>query len=128
VLRPSADLSTNASGQLVARGSLGRALEQRLASAGYPGSGPRIGISFRDKAGEDCRTFTDGGASGLACHRNGAWMISTLVNQSPSTPGYVYRMAGSEMPDAVRRAVTASIVGAPFDAQTERAARNSGWK
>jgi hypothetical protein len=36
-------------------------------------------------------------------------------------------MAGSEMPDAVRRAVETSIQGAPYDAIAEAQARASGW-
>jgi hypothetical protein len=127
-IRPRADFRTDATGQLVAQGPLGRALDRQLASADRPGSGPFIGISFRDKTGKDCRTFVDKRTSGLACHRNGTWVVGTLVNQTPDARNYVYRMAGSELPDAVRRAVTASIVGTPFDAQTERSARDGGWK
>lgn len=113
-------------GQMLAGGSLAQALDTKLASSGYDGKGPRIGISFRDRAGKDCRTFTSGSQAGLACHRDGAWMISTLVAQGPEAGG-TYRMAGSEMPDAVRRAVEASIQGAPFDAIAEAQARANGW-
>jgi hypothetical protein len=123
--RPAQDLMLS-HGQMLAQGDLAEALDNRLASSGYSGQGPRIGISFRDRAGSDCRTFTAAGQAGLACHRSGDWEITTLVNQSPESAG-TYRMAGSEMPDAVRRAVEASIQGAPFDAIAEAQARASGW-
>jgi hypothetical protein len=113
-------------GRMLARGDLAQALDTRLASSGYGGEGPRIGISFRDRAGRDCRTFIAAGQAGLACHRGGDWVVTTLVTQPPEAGG-AYRMAGSEMPDAVRRAVEASIQGAPFDAIAEAQARANGW-
>ena len=125
-LQPARDLTLSASGQMLARGALGRALDSKLASAGYDGQGPRIGISFRDHAGEDCRTFASGAQAGLACHRGGGWVVATLVTQAPEIPG-TYRMAGSEMPDAVRRAVADAIDGTPFDAAAEAEAQAHGW-
>jgi hypothetical protein len=123
--KPAQDLVLS-QGQMLARGSLAQALDTKLASAGYDGEGPRIGISFRDSAGRDCRTFSSDNHAGVACHRGGNWVVTTLVTQSPETGG-AYRMAGSEMPDEVRRAVEASIAGAPFDAKAEAAARANGW-
>ena len=113
-------------GQMLARGDLARALDTKLASAGYSGEGPRIGISFRNRDGRDCRTFTSGNQAGLACHQGSKWVVMTLVAQN-SESSAIYRMAGSEMPDAVRRAVEASIQGAPFDAIAEAQARANGW-
>lgn len=125
-LRPSNDLILSG-GQLVARGTFGAALDNKLASAGYDGTGPHIGISFHDRAGHDCRTFSSGTQAGLACHQDKGWVVGTLVSQ-PQESGTPYRMAGSEMPDAVRNAVSASIEGMPFDAAAEKAARDRGWK
>lgn len=126
-VRPQNDLGANASGQLVARGALGRTLDTQLASAGT-GHGPaQVGISFRNKAGWDCRTFTNGESAGLACHRAGTWIVEALVRQTPEDAGAAYRMAGSDIPDAVRRVVIANMDGAPFDAQAEARARDSGW-
>ena len=124
-IKPGSDLMLS-HGQMLARGDLAQALDTKLASSGYSGEGPRIGISFRDHAGADCRTFTSGSQAGLACHQQGNWVITALVTQSPESGG-AYRMAGSEMPDAVRRAVEASIQGAPFDAIAEAQARANGW-
>jgi hypothetical protein len=123
--KPAEDLALSR-GQMLAHGGLAQALDTRLASAGYSGEGPRIGISFRDSAGNDCRTFSSDNHAGLACHRGGNWVVTTLVTQGLEAGG-AYRMAGSQMPDAVRHAVEASIAGAPFDAKAEAAARANGW-
>lgn len=122
---PGSDL-TLSHGRMLARGDLAQALDTKLASSGYGGEGPRIGISFRDRAGKDCRTFASGSQAGLACRQEGDWVVTTLVAQTPEAGG-AYRMAGSEMPDAVRQAVEASIQGAPFDAIAEAQARANGW-
>jgi hypothetical protein len=126
-IRPPAEFSTDAAGRLVAQGALGTALDTQLAAARYEGAGPHVGISFRNRTGQDCRTFFAGGSAGLACHQSGAWVVGILVKQAPENPGAAYHMAGSAMPDAVRRAVEDSIAGAPFDAAAEKAARGSGW-
>ncbi len=68
LLRSGAEVTSNASGQLIARGSLRRVLDHQLASENSGSS--RIGISFRDQASEDCRTFLNGASSGLV-HRGG---------------------------------------------------------
>ena len=124
-LKPGGDFAMT-NGQMVARGALADALDSRLASAGYDGSGARIGISFRNHVGQDCRTFTNGNAAGLACRGEAGWTVGTLVNQAPESGG-LYRMAGSEMPDSVRRAVAEAIEGAPFDSAAEARARANGW-
>lgn len=124
-LRPTGDLAM-ANGQMVARGALGAALDTKLASSGYDGQSARIGISFRNRAGQDCRTFNSGDTAGLACRRAGGWVVGTIVTQTPQTAA-LYRMAGSEMPEAVRQAVAASIAGAPYDAAAEAQAKARGW-
>ena len=114
-------------GPLVAQGALADALENQLASAGDTGSGPRIGVSYRNRTGQDCRTFTRNGQAGLACRQSRGWVVEMLVSQPPE-PDTTYRMAGSALPDPIRGAVAASIQGAPFDAATEKAARDRGWR
>ena len=115
-------------GQVMAQGALAAALNQRLASEGAAGEGPRIGISFRNRDGADCRTFDAGAESGLACHGGKGWAVAVLTARPKAESNGAYRMAGSEMPDAIRAAVAASIAGEPFDAAAEKAARDSGWK
>lgn len=127
LIRPAAPFSTDGHGQLIATGGLAHALNTQLASTGYIGTGAHVGISFRNKAGHDCRTFSFGNSSAAACRQNGAWIISVLVKSAPENPGAAYQMAGSAMPDAVRRFVEKSISGAPFDAKAERSARRQHW-
>lgn len=126
-LKPSAYMVSQ-DGQVVAQGKLASALNTQLASDRYTGPGPHIGISFRNRNGQDCRTFLTGGQSGLACHAGNGWAIAMLVGvPSPESKG-PFRMTGSEMPDAIRAAVAANIQGRPFDAAAEKAARERGWK
>jgi hypothetical protein len=127
LLRPTSYISLSQSGNLVAKGSLSIALNTQLASRGYSGKGPRIGISFRNKAEDDCRTFSLNSTSGLACYQSGTWVISLLVKDTPEAPGSAYQMAGSGMPEALRQAVRQSIKGSPFDAAAEKLARARGW-
>ena len=126
VLRPSSEfISTD--GQILAGGVLADALDHKLASSGYDGLGTRIGISFRDHTGHDCRTFDQDSHTGLACHQVNGWAI-TILDSHPGRTGGAYHMAGSEMPNPVRQAVMARIEGVPFDAAAEKTARDRGWK
>ena len=126
LLQPSSDL-VNRDGKFLARGSLAEALDHRLASAGYDGNGMRIGISFRGHDGRICRTFDLDDQAGLACHQANGWAV-VILESHPNNAAGTYQMAGSGLPDAVRQAATARIVGAPFDAVAEKAARDNGWK
>lgn len=125
-IHPSGDLAPQG-GPLMAQGALADALDKQLASAGDTGGGPRIGVSYRNRAGQDCRTFTHNGQAGLACRQSEGWVVEMLISQPPE-PDTAYRMAGSALPDPIRAAVAASIQGAPFDAAAEKAARDRGWR
>ena len=112
-------------GRLVASAELENALYARLASAPFD-SGPRIGLTFRDKSGAICRTFEDRTASGLACREGGDWRIRSLF-QTPEGQATDYRMASGPNPQLME-AVDAAIDGEPFDAAEEKAAAERGWK
>jgi len=111
-------------GRLVASADLEHALYAQLASAPAE-SGPRIGVTFRDKTGAICRTFEDRSASGFACREGGDWRIRSLF-QGPEARTTDYRMASGGDPQLME-AVDASIDGEPFDAAQERAAAERGW-
>lgn len=116
------------SGNLVAKGALAEALSQQLASQPLPTAYAKIGVSFRNKTGYYCRTFQTGTAAGIACHENGNWNIAALTRpESEAGGGGAYRPAASAMPDFVRQAAAGMILGAPLNADEERAARNQGW-
>jgi hypothetical protein len=112
-------------GRLVASAELENALYAQLASAPVE-SGPRIGLTFRDKSGAICRTFEDQSASGLACRESGDWRIRTLF-QTPEGQATDYRMASGPDPQLME-AVDAAIAGEPFDEAQEKAAAERGWK
>jgi hypothetical protein len=103
-------------GQLVASGELEDGLYTRLASAPAD-SGPRIGLTFRDAAGDICRSFTDDGAAGLACHRQGEWRIRGLF-QAGEGQSTEFRMAAGPDP-RLAELIDSSIAGEPLDAAAE---------
>ena len=113
------------SGRLVAAASLEDALYTRLASQPAD-EGPRIGVTFRDRSGNVCRTFVDATASGLACHDQGDWRLRAVF-QAPEGQGGDYRMAAGADPD-LAELVDSTIAGDAFDAAQEKAARDRGWR
>ncbi|MGE3143591.1 MAG: anti-sigma factor, partial [Hyphomonadaceae bacterium] len=111
---------------LVARGALARSLETKLA-ADTPGA-VRIGVSFRDQAGDFCRTFTltHAQTAGLACKSSDGWRVAMTTHAAAQTSEM--RMAGAETPPAIVAAIEASIAGEPFDAAAEARARAARWR
>lgn len=112
-------------GRLVAGGKLEEALYAQLASAPAD-QGPRIGMTYRDKAGAICRTFQDDNASGLACQEGGDWRIRGLF-QGAEGQASDYRMAAGTDPRLMDM-VDESIAGEPFDAAQEKTALSRHWK
>lgn len=109
-------------GKLVAANALATALDTQLASAPAQ-NGPRIGLTFRDSNGHLCRSFTDNGAQGLACHENGEWQIRGLF-QVGEDERSEFRMAGGLDPN-LTQLVGSTIAGEPLDAAAERQAIRS---
>lgn len=113
-------------GVLVAQGALAQALDHRLAAEGST-AGVRLGLSFRDRQGAYCRTFSleDGvPLAGLACRGGEGWQLRVLA---ASEPAGELRTAAA-MPQAVLSTVDAAIAGEPLDARAEAAARDAGWR
>jgi hypothetical protein len=112
-------------GTVYAAGLLGQALDTELASA--PSGGPvRIQLTFRNSAGEVCRSFTGSAATGLACRSEGRWHIRGLFPNGQGEAGQ-YRMAAGMNP-VLTDLVDSSMAGAPMDAGEEKAARDHGWR
>jgi hypothetical protein len=118
-------VGTEPQGAIQAHAGLARALNTQLASAG-PNDGYAIGVSFRDKAGDYCRTFDGGASSGIGCRHDGAWQIRQLVTGESRVPTD-YRQAGSANP-ATMQAAQDMMAGMPLDAAQEKIARDKGWK
>jgi hypothetical protein len=119
-------------GQLLAAGSLDKALSYQLASA-QPAQAPvQIGVSFRSKGGNYCRTFQlheHASLAGLACRGQDKWKLEALA-QSEASPGAHsdFRPAGSALPPSIAQAVDQAIDGEPLDAQAEARARTNQWR
>ncbi|HEX8756497.1 MAG TPA: hypothetical protein VF745_09170 [Steroidobacteraceae bacterium] len=118
-------------GQAVAAGALASALSDQLAGSPSAAGGVRIGVSFRAKSGEFCRTFIlrqPAPLAGLACRSAGAWELGVLARaSSPSGESGNYRQAASALPPAVIAAVEDRIAGQPLDVRAEAAARARHW-
>jgi hypothetical protein len=125
LIRPGVD------GGLVAGATLAEALSTQLSDDRSAQRVAVTGLSFRDKSGNYCRTFSLTGtdaSSGLACREGADWRIEALA-QSPRAAANSgnYRAAASEDSAAIRAAVEASIDGEPLDRAGEIAARRAGW-
>jgi len=111
-------------GKLYAAASINRALDTELASA--PTGDVRVGMTYRDSAGEICRTFTAPAGSGLACRNSGRWQMKGLF-AAPEGQGSDYRMAAGMDPN-LAALVDSTIAGEAFDEAAEKAAKANGWK
>ena len=120
--------------RMLASGALAAALSNQLAGARSAGDQARIGVSFRSKSGEYCRTFTlrqPAMLAGLACRAHDGWQVGVLARtESPAADSGSgpYRQAASSMPAAVVAAVDAQIAGEPLDRHAEDAARGRHWQ
>lgn len=111
-------------GRMYAAASLDRALDAQLASA--PTGDVRVGLTFRDRTGAICRSFTAEASSGLACRQDGGWQMRGLF-VAPEGQGGDYRMAAGMDPN-LAALIDSSIAGEPLDAAQEKAARQRGWR
>jgi len=111
-------------GKIYAASALNEALDTQLASA--PAGDVRIGLTFRDQAGEICRSFTASASSGLACRNGGRWQLKGLF-AAPEGQGSDYRMAAGMDPN-LATLVDSAMASEPLDAAAEKAAKDKGWK
>lgn len=112
------------SGMYAAAG-LSDALDNQLASA--PAEGRlRVGLTFRDRAGAICRTFSGAQSSGLACRDGDRWGLRGLFSEPQGQNGE-YRMAAGMDPN-LAALVDSTMAGQPFDAVAEKAAKRRGWQ
>lgn len=114
-------------GRLVVRGAVERALSTQLASAPAAGAPVAVQLSFVDKAGHYCRTFSTAGTAGLACRDGAQWLLQQAT-AAAATPDGAMRQAASTLPAPILGAVDQRIDGTPLDAVAERAALRNGWQ
>jgi hypothetical protein len=124
-------IQPGAGGGLIAAAALAEALSNQLSDDRSQLGVAVAGLSFRDKSGDYCRTFSLTGSaasSGLACHEGADWRIKALAQlpHAAANSGN-FRTAGSADSPAIRAAVEGSIDGEPLDRAGEIAARSAGW-
>ncbi|HSV44900.1 MAG TPA: NepR family anti-sigma factor [Ramlibacter sp.] len=112
-------------GRVIAGAPLAQALDTRLAGDGAA----RIAmqLSFVDRSGRYCRTFSTEQVAGLACRDGTQWAV-TATAQAARDSGTAMRQAASSLPRPVLDAVDAQIAGPALDAAQEREARDRGWR
>jgi hypothetical protein len=128
--RTESPLMRSAGGALVARGQLAQALSNQLAAEQSRNSPVQIGVSFRAKSGDYCRTFALSGAvspSGFACRHGGEWQVQVLAQEPGAAGDSAYRTASSAMSGTIVKSVEEQIAGEPLDQAGERAARQRSW-
>ena len=111
-------------GKIYAAAMLGQALDKELASA--PSGNVRIGMTFRSRGGQICRTFTQSAASGLACRSGDRWQIKGVFG-APEGQESDYRMAAGMDPN-LAELVSSTLAGEPFDAAQEKAEQVRHWQ
>lgn len=142
-------------GSLLAHGALARGLNEQLASSPASAAQVRIGLTFRARSGNYCRTFSISASRalfGLACRAQQQWQVVTLLGtDNPAVPGTAIAGAGSSgvgssgvggsgvgangqnprwsatLPPQLLQAVDERISGEPLNAAAEIKARNNGW-
>ncbi len=117
--QPQGDFRSSPGG-LMAQGQLAHALSSQLASEDQGAT--RIGLTFRDKTGAVCRTFSTRTSDGLACRSGDKWRIDALARNEGTTE---FRQAASPL---IMSAAEDRMAGDAFDAGAEKAARDRNWR
>jgi hypothetical protein len=124
-------IQSRAGGRLIATAALAEALSTQLSDDRSTDRVAIAGLSFRNKSGAYCRTFSLTGSdasSGLACREGTDWSIKALAKSPRAIVGSGnFRTAASEDSPAIRAVVESSIDGEPLDHAAEIAARQAGW-
>ncbi|ATW05065.1 anti-sigma factor [Sphingorhabdus sp. YGSMI21] len=109
-------------GALIASGQLETALEKQLASVQGEDSRYRIGLTFRSRSDQICRSFDGEALAGIACKADGHWQLEDML-PGKATSGY--RQASSS---EINTRAAAMMADAPVDADGERQLMENGWK
>ena len=116
-------------GRVIAGGALAQALSEQLSA--QDGSGVDIGLTFRSKSGEYCRTFGANASNpvvGFACRDAEVWRIDMLSTAPRTESGGGYRMASTQLPAPIVQAIAARMQGEALDADEEALARQRRWR
>ena len=116
-------------GRVIAGGALAQALSEQLSS--QDGTGIDVGLTFRSKSGEYCRTFGARAANpvvGFACRDAEAWRVDMLSTAPRAEASGAYRMASTQLPAPVVQAIAERMQGEALDADEEAIARQRRWR
>jgi len=117
-------------GRLIASGRLAYALSRELTAEESPEARVRVGISYRSREAQYCRTFVLRGEerlAGAACRAGGVWRVQVL-SRMLAEPAGADRRSAAALPDAVRQVVEAQIEGEPLDPHAEANLRRRDWQ
>ncbi len=105
---------------------LAAVLDDRLVAGQSRAEETRVLLSFRSEEGLYCRAFSGSAGGGIACHDDEGWKLEA-VSKGSEGASTDYRMAGAG--DAEILALAQDMAAGPaLDAETEKAAREQGWR
>ena len=127
LLSPDAGVFEAGNGGLLARGELARALDHQLASEQRGDEPVSIGLTFRSREGNYCRSFLLRSAqtAGLACRAGSGWQVA--ATDSSAAPQGDMQQAGSALTPSILRTIESRMEGAALDAEAERSAQQAAW-
>lgn len=132
ILHPESEsrlVATGSDGRVVAGGALAQALSEQLSS--QDGTQIDIGLTFRSRSGEYCRTFgahAPNPVVGFACRDAESWRVDMLSTAPRVQAGGAYRMASTQLPAPVVQAIAERMQGEALDADEEAIARQRRWR
>lgn len=112
---------------LLARAELAVALDRQLASEQSGDEPVLIGLTFKARDGNYCRSFVmrSTRTAGLACRAGSEWQIPASESAAPRESGM--QQAGSALPSSILRIIESRMDGAALDAEGEKAAQTRAW-
>ena len=112
---------------LVAHGALAHALDAQLASEQRGDEAISIGLTFKGKDGNYCRSFELRASRtvGLACRAGSEWQVAA-TDATEAASGQM-QQATSALSPAILRAIESRVDGAALDADAERDAQARGF-
>jgi hypothetical protein len=122
-------IASGVDGHIIASGPLAQALSDQLSSE--DNKDIDIGLSFRAKNGEYCRTFGAYASNlvvGFACRDAEVWRIDMLANPPRTESRGDYRMASTQLPAPIVQAIAERMQGEALDADEEAVARQRRWR
>jgi len=126
-LSPDAGVFETGKGGLLARGELARALNQQLASEQRGEEPVLIGLTFKAREGNYCRSFVLRSAqtAGLACRVGSEWQVA--ATDSSVAPQGGMQQASSALPTSLLRIIESRMEGTVLDAEAEKRAQQGAW-